>query len=214
MATPSWAPSRPGDASCTRARPLAALLERHSSRTARPRSPKRKAPIRLKHRVRVSSTPPVGLSVPYRTPDTPPSQITPVSVRAAANSSQGPSARSRNNTTQPGCPALLGSTPRTVASGKARPRTNDRLDWLAGAFHSSAQRPSPGRSWRTATRDDDEDKPPTSSPNAPRPRTGLVCCGTDMATPSLLSSPMLPMWSLTSRSLGWFAARRAGLDAA
>jgi hypothetical protein len=62
--------------------------------------------------------------------------------------------------------------------------------------------------------DDDEDKPPTSSPNAPRPRTGLVCCGTDMATPSLLSSPMLPMWSLTSRSLGWFAARRAGLDAA
>jgi hypothetical protein len=93
-----------------------------------------------------SSTSPVGLSVPYRTPDTPPSQITAVAVMTTPNSNQGPSWRSRNSTTQPGCPALLGAAPRTVASGKVRPRTNDRLGWLAGAFHSSAQRPSPGRS--------------------------------------------------------------------
>jgi hypothetical protein len=92
-----------------------------------------------------SSTSPVGLSVPYRTPVTPPSQNTAVSVRTAPNDNQGPSWRSPNSTPQPGCPALLGSTPRTVASGKLRPRTKDRLVWLAGPFHSSAQRRSEGR---------------------------------------------------------------------
>jgi hypothetical protein len=75
------------------------------------------------------------------------------------------------------------------------------LVWLAGAFHSSAQCPAPGRSWRAATRTMMRVTTPTSSPNAPRPRAGLVGCGTDTATPSLLSSPMLPMWLLTSRSL-------------
>jgi hypothetical protein len=80
-----------------------------------------------------------------RTPDTPGSQYTPVSVRTAPNDNQSPSWRSRNSTTQPGCPALLGSMPRTVASGKLWPRTNDRLVWLAGPSHSSAQRRSEGR---------------------------------------------------------------------
>src|SRR5829696_3074799 len=73
-----------------------------------PRSPKHKAPIRLERRVGVSSTSPVGLSVPYRTPDTPPSQTTAVSVTTAPNHNQGPSSRSHKSTEQPGCPALLG----------------------------------------------------------------------------------------------------------
>jgi hypothetical protein len=130
----------------------------------------------------VSFTSPVGLSVPYRTPVTPPSQITAVSVMTAANSIQGPSARCRNSTKQPGCPALLGSAPRTVTSGYACPPTTDRLAWLAGAFHSSAQRPSPGWSCRAATKTITRMTPPTSSPNAPRRRTVLVRWGTDMAT--------------------------------
>jgi hypothetical protein len=85
-----------------------------------------------------SSTSPVGLSVPYRTPVTPPSQNTAVSVRTAPNDNQGPSWRSPNSTPQPGCPALLGSTPRTVASGKLRPRT--RIGWSGWLVRSTAQR--------------------------------------------------------------------------
>src|SRR4029453_1762590 len=102
--------------------------------------------------LRVSSPEPVGLSVPYQTPDTPPPQTTEVSVTTAPNHNQGPSSRSRKSTEQPGCPALLGGTPRTVASGNACLPTTDRLAWLAGAFHSSAQRPSPGWSCRVSTR--------------------------------------------------------------
>ena len=39
-----------------------------------------------------------------------------------------------------------------------------------------------------------EDHPADEQPERPQAKDRLVRCRTDVATPSLLSSPMVPMW--------------------
>ena len=115
----------------------------------------------------MSSTSPVGLSVPYRTPDTPPSQNTAVSVRTAPNDIQGPSSRSRNSTDAARLPGLVGSDAPDRRQRERAAADHRTIGLVGGCVPQFSAAPIARVVWTRLEDDEEEDHPADEKPQRP-----------------------------------------------